>query len=180
MNIDFFSAVERPVQWSDIKGLKTPSQLNTGAFSSLVKKNQQGFKTLTSRFQMKMKFPSYGLIRVAPGRWFRTSLIQKYQNGPFTSAIPNYFQNGGSMRLKPTGFYVVYRPELYLYMDAVDFDQFLSYGSQSKGGFFSSSSSYAIIETKRTSSDRIEVKVTSRAANPEIVAIDNELLPFNI
>lgn len=177
MDVDFFDAVTKPVQWGDIKGLSTPSQLNSGAFSSLVKKNSSGFKTLTSRFTMKMKFPAYSLIRAAPGRWFRTSLIKKYQYGPFSSPIPNLFSAGGSMRLKPTAFYVVYRPELYLYMDSVDLDQFLSYGSQSSGGFFSSSSSYAIIETKRLSSDRIEVKVTSRAANPEIIAIDNELLP---
>lgn len=155
LDVNFFSAVEKPLQWNDIKGMAGPSKINDQAFGALLRNPQIAFKTETSRFKMIMKFKGFTVVRAAPGKWFRQSIIDKYRNGPFINSSPNYFNEGGTMRLKPTAFYLVYQPELELFMENEDLDQFVAWKSTYKSGFFSSSSSYMSIQKTRTTGDRM-------------------------
>lgn len=176
LDVNFFSAVEKPLQWNDIQGMAGPSKINDQAFGSLLKNPQIAFKTEQSRFKMVMTFKGFSVIRVAPGKWFRQSIIDKYRNGPFINTSPNYFGVGGTMRLKPTAFYVVYQPQLELFMENEDLDQFVAWESKYKSGFFSSSSSYKSIQKTRTTGDKNSVVITSNNKNPVLIAVECELI----
>lgn len=177
VNVDRFTSVNIPKSWNEIaKGLTRPSSL-TGSFFNVAVSGSSGIQTSTEKFTMSIEFEGYGVIRVAPGKWFRHNVLNNFRNGPFIHSQANLFGANGTMRLKPTTFYIAYKPKMTLTVDRKDTAIFHGQAGKSSSGFFSSKSESATVTTENVNADTVRVVIQSNSYVPKIIAIDNEALP---
>lgn len=177
VNVDRFTSVNIPKSWSEVsKGLTRPSSL-TGSFFNVATAGSNGIQTSTEKFAMSIEFEGYGVVRVAPGKWFRHNVLKSFRNGPFIHAQSNLFGQNGTMRLKPTTYYIAYKPKMTLTVDRKDAATFHGNAGKSSSGFFSSKSETATVTTENINQDTVRIVIQSNSLIPKIIAIDNEALP---
>lgn len=120
VSVTGFSQTSRSKKFSEIStGLTRPSRLNGSQFQFLTTGGANGLSTRRDKFSLNIKFESYAAIRIAPDAWFRESLFQKYGSGPFINRQSPLFGTSGTMRLRPSIVYVVYRPRFEMHLDKV-------------------------------------------------------------
>jgi hypothetical protein len=177
VSVNRFTSITVPKGWNDVaKGLTRPSSL-TGSFFNVAVQGATGMQTSTEKFQMTIDFAGYGVIRASPEKWFRHGVIRNFANGPFIHAQPNLFGEGGTMRLKPTTFYIAYKPRISIIVDRKDEALFKGEAGKSSSGLFSSSKERVTVTTENVNIDTVKITMESNSMVPKIIAIESEYLP---
>lgn len=177
VSVSGLSQTNRSKKFSEIStGLTRPSRLNGSQFQFLATKDGKGLSTRRDQFKLDIKFESYAAIRIVPDAWFRDSVLTRYKNGPFINGMTPLFGKSGTMRLRPTTIYVVYRPRFEMTMNKSDAFNFENAISKKSGGFFSKKSESSSIKTEVVNKDTMKVILESKNKAPQIIAIDNEFL----
>lgn len=159
-----------------VQGLKRPSSLNGSLFSLMSGPTAKGLTTTTDKFQMNISFQSYRRIRLAPGSWFSSDVIQNFKKGPFIHSQRQLFGNNGSMTLLPKAVYIAVKPTIEMIVNKQDEFTFNKSVSEGKGGLFSSKKVTAEINSKFLSEDTYKVTIKTNSPVPQVIAVDFDQL----
>jgi len=159
-----------------VKGMKRPSSLTGSMFSLMSGPSAAGLSTSVDVFKMKLSFKAWKKIRVVPGDWFASSVVEQFKNGPFIHRQANLFGSGGSMTLMPKAIYVAVQPKVEMTVNKEDSFRFNKSVQEGKSGLFSSKSVTAKIDTKFISEDTYKLTITSLSKVPQVIAIDFDSL----
>jgi len=159
-----------------VKGMKRPSSLTGSMFSLMAGPSTTGLSTSSDKFKMKLTFKAWKMIRVTPGDWFSSNVVQQFKNGPFIHHQANLFGAGGTMTLLPKAVYVAVQPSVEMIVNKEDAFRLNKEVQEGSGGLFSSKKITAKVNTSYISEDSYKLTITSNSNVPQVIAIDYDQL----
>lgn len=162
-------------EWSWEQLSKNTTKSNE--FISVASGSAHTFTTSADSFKMDLTADGYTAIQVGPdSTWFSSSIVKKYQAGPFKDNAKKYFGKDGNLSIIPSTLYLLYKPTIKLYLAEADAQYLSKVKATITVGPFTIKASGISVKAADASGVS-QVTLASADETPVIVALENAFLP---